>query len=43
LRAGDGLVATALGEPVAARPDTLGARPFADPLLWAPFMLIGRA
>jgi len=33
----------ALDQPAAIQPSTLESRPFADPLFWAPFMLVGRA
>jgi CHAT domain-containing protein len=35
-------LAAALDQP-AVQPSMLGSRPFADPLFWAPFMLVGRA
>ena len=35
-------LAAALDQP-AVQPSTLVSRPFADPLFWAPFMLVGRA
>ncbi len=36
-------LATAMEQPAATPPNMPDARPFADPLLWAPFMLVGRA
>jgi CHAT domain-containing protein/tetratricopeptide (TPR) repeat protein len=36
-------LAAALGQPAPVQPRAETARPFADPLLWAPFMLVGRA
>jgi CHAT domain-containing protein/tetratricopeptide (TPR) repeat protein len=42
-RAEGGDVADAAGGPAAVEPITPDMRPFADPILWAPFMLVGRA
>jgi CHAT domain-containing protein len=33
----------ALDQATAVQPNALESRPFADPLFWAPFMLVGRA
>jgi hypothetical protein len=41
-RADDGDLAP-FHSPAVVEPQTLEALPFADPILWAPFMLVGRA
>jgi CHAT domain-containing protein/tetratricopeptide (TPR) repeat protein len=43
LRAEGSDLAAALGSTAASEPESSTARPLADPIFWAPFMLVGRA